>query len=181
MVRRDLSDDFIRTQGLPFLAHLLRRISDRLVADAGDFERGIGIVAPPRTASTLQLLRERGPQSVTQIAEALRQSHPLIITWITQLEERGLVSRANDPDDARRTLVSLTKAGATEAERMAAASELIGQAYARLLAEADAPVHDALWRLYDLLQRGRLAEELRAGRAELRATSARGASRAGAH
>lgn len=158
------SDDFIRMQGLPFLAHLLRRISDRLVDDCGEFERGLGINAPPRTASTLRLLRARGPQSVTAIAEAVRQSHPLVITWIGQLEKRGLVSRSTDPGDARRTLVALTRLGRKEADRMADASELIGQAYQRILDEADAPIHDALWRVYDLVARGRLAEVLQASR-----------------
>ena len=157
----DRSEDFIRAQGLPFLAHLLRRISDRLVDDAGAFERGIGIAAPPRTASTMRLLRQRGPQSVTEIADAVRQSHPLVITWIGQLEERRLVTRSTDPKDARRTLVTLTKTGTKEANRMAEASELIGKAYQRILEEADAPIHEALWRVYDLLDSGRLAEELK--------------------
>src|SRR5687768_12357367 len=130
------STDFIRALGQPFMAHLLRRISDRLVADAGEFEAGIGIHAPPRTASTLLLLRQHGPQSITGIADALGQSHPLIISWITQLEKLGLVSRSSDPLDARRSLVGLSRAGQAEAKRMAAASERIGQAYAQLLKEA---------------------------------------------
>ena len=168
MAAADQSDDFIRDQGLPFLAHLLRRISDRMVEDTGEFERGIGIIAPPRTASTMELLRQRGPHSVTEIADAVRQSHPLVISWIGQLETLGLVSRSADPKDGRRTLIALTRKGAREAERMAAASEIIGRAYARILANADAPVHDALWRVYDLLSRGQLAEDLAANRAAAR-------------
>jgi DNA-binding MarR family transcriptional regulator len=153
--------DFVRTLGLPFLAHLLRRLSDRMVAEAGDFEDRLGIRAPPRTASTMLMLRIQGPKSVTEISEQLRQSHPLVISWIKQLSAHGLVTRSSDPVDRRRTLVALTPAGEEEAARMAAASPVIGEAYGTVLAEADAHVFDALWRLHDLLVRGRLTEELR--------------------
>lgn len=162
------SDDFIREQGLPFLAHLLRRLSDRMVAEAGAFEAGLGIVAPPRTASTLLLLVSRGPQAVTEIAARLRQSHPLVITWINQLQALNLVTKSADPQDRRRTLVTLTDAGAEEAKRMAALSPVIGAAYETVLTEADADLLDALWRVHDLIERGRLADALRVSRAEVR-------------
>lgn len=155
------SDDFIREQGLPFLAHLLRRLSDRMVAEAGAFEAGLEVRAPPRTASTMLLLLARGPQAVTEIADRLRQSHPLVIDWIRQLRALGLVTKSTDPADRRRSLVALTDAGVAEAKRMAALSPRIGAAYAAVLAEADADVVDALWRVYDLIERGRLADALR--------------------
>ena len=142
------------------MAHLLRRISDRMVHDAGEYEAELGIRAPPRTASTLLLLNQRGRQSVTEIADALKQSHPLVINWLMQLEKLGLVSRSPDPADARRTMVRLTRSGRAEAQRMKSASERIGRAYDQLLKEADAPVDQALWRLHDLLGQGRLAELL---------------------
>jgi DNA-binding MarR family transcriptional regulator len=155
-------DDFIRGQGLPFLAHLLRRISDLMVSEAGDWEdEELGVRAPPRTASTMLLLAEQGPQSVTQIAEKLRQSHPLVISWLRQLEKLAFVKSSTDPADARRTLVALTPTGRAEARRMAEGSEKIGRAYAKLLREADADVHEALWRVHDLLRQGRLAALLR--------------------
>lgn len=161
MQSRATKPDFIRGLGLPFLAHLLRRISDRMVADAGDFEAELGIRAPPRTASTLLLLLAHGPQAVTEIAVQLRQSHPLVISWIEQLLALGFVARSVDPDDRRRTLVTLTPAGVAEANDMAAKSEVIGKAYEQVLADADADMFAALWRLHDLLERGRLAEALR--------------------
>lgn len=152
--------DFVRSLGLPFMAHLLRRISDRMVADAGAFEAGLGIAAPPRTASTMLLLRTRGAQSVTGIAAQLRQSHPLVISWIKQLRALGFVAPATDPDDRRRTLIVLTAAGEAEADRMAAMSAIIGDAYAAILAEADTGLFEALWRVHDLLLKGRLADAL---------------------
>lgn len=156
------NDDFVRSLGLPFLAHLLRRLSDRMVAVAGAFEGELGVRAPPRTASTMLLLHMSGPQSVTAIAERLRQSHPLVINWIEQLRALGLVAKSSDPRDRRRTLVALTAAGKAEAEHMAALSSVIGKAYETVLAEAELDLLDGLWRLYDLIERGRLADALRA-------------------
>lgn len=153
--------DFIERQGMPFLAHLLRRVSDRMVIDATAFYGRSGIAAPARTASTLLLLTEKGPQSVTSLAETLRQSHPLVITWIRQLRKLGFVDLASDPKDARRTLVSLTPEGRKEAKRMAKALEILGRAYAAILAEADAEIFDALRRVDGLIGQGRLAGRLR--------------------
>jgi DNA-binding MarR family transcriptional regulator len=159
---REPAPDFIRTLGLPFLAHLLRRLSDRMVAEAGAWEAELGVRAPPRTASTMLLLRERGPQSVTGIAELLHQSHPLVISWIKQLQALGLVVKSSDPQDNRRTLVTLTDAGIAAADRMATLSRIIGEAYDALLDQVDPELFETLWRLHDLIERGRLADALRA-------------------
>ena len=156
-----MADDFIRAQGMPFLAHLLRRVSDRMVADATEFYARAGITAPARTASTLLLLAEKGPQSITGLADTLRQSHPLVITWVRQLRKLGFVAVAADPADGRRTMVSLTAAGRKETRRMAEALEKLGRAYAALLGEAEADLFEPLWRLDGLIVRGRLAEHLR--------------------
>jgi DNA-binding MarR family transcriptional regulator len=148
--------DFIRAQGMPFLAHLLRRISDRMVADAGAFYRRQGIRAPARTAS----LEQQGPQSVTWIAGKLRQSHPLVITWIRQLKKLGFVTVSVDPADRRRTMVALTREGRDESGRMAAALQRLGRAYLAVLSAAEADLFDPLWRLDDRLAAGALADEL---------------------
>ena len=139
--------DFIHEQGLGFLAHLLRRLSDEFVAGATAWYPKAGVTAPPRTASTLLLLREGGPKSVTDISGTLRQSHPLVITWVRQLAQLGFVETSADPTDGRRTVVALTEEGEAEALRMAKALEVLGQAYSRLLKEVDADIYDALWRL----------------------------------
>src|SRR5580692_6042293 len=83
--------DFIRSQGPAFLAHLLRRLSDELVRGADEWSPEVGVTAPPRTTSTLLVLDEHGPLGVTEISALLRQSHPLVITWIKQLQDGSLI------------------------------------------------------------------------------------------
>jgi DNA-binding MarR family transcriptional regulator len=155
--------DFIREKGLPFFAHLLRRLADRMIAEAGEFYVQQGISAPARTASTLLLLSEQGPQSVTELSTKLRQSHPLVISWIRQLTDLGLVVRTGDRRDRRRTVVSLSAPGADEAARMAAALDHLAAAYRRLLTDAGMDVFDDLWRLDEITARGELLSLLLAG------------------
>ena len=141
--------DFIRRQGLPYLAHLLRRLSDEFVRGFESWNEEMGLLSPPRTRSTLLTLSEYGELGVTEIATMIHQSHPLVITWIRQLKELGLVSAEVSPSNRRRTVVKLTKAGKDEVERMRHSDQFVARAYLQLFNDAAVgeDVFDALWRL----------------------------------
>jgi len=82
-------------------------------------------------ASTLKFLLENGPQRVTALAARERVAQPTMSVIIKRLEQRALVERRVDPDDARATLVAITAAGVqTLRER----SELRSQWFASRLA-----------------------------------------------
>jgi DNA-binding MarR family transcriptional regulator len=153
--------DFIRGEGLPFFAHLLKRLSDEFVRGCAEWYPDAGLQTPPRCASTVRALFRRGPLSVTELAGTIRQSHPLAINWVRELKKLGLVETASDPDDGRRTLVRLTEAGLREAERCIATDAVIEQAYSDLMKEADAEVFDALWRMEALCRAVPFEERLR--------------------
>jgi DNA-binding MarR family transcriptional regulator len=140
-------DDFIRSQGPAFLAHLLRRLSDELVGECKRWYEECGIEAPPRTTSTLIALDDRGPLGVTELSVLLRQSHQLVLQWIRLLRERGLVRSAPDKTDARRTLICLTPKGRREVEKLRVALKVIGKATKTWIGEARPDLCDALWRL----------------------------------
>jgi DNA-binding MarR family transcriptional regulator len=140
-------DDFIRSQGPAFLAHLLRRLSDELVQGAADWYPKAGVAAPPRTASTLLALDAHGPLGVTALAAMLRQSHPLVITWIRQLEALALVETLADPHDRRRSVIALTRNGRAEVKRLRAALVPMEQASRELLDAAAPGLFDALWQM----------------------------------
>ncbi|MDP8917073.1 MAG: MarR family transcriptional regulator [Pseudomonadota bacterium] len=138
--------DFVSDLGLPFLAHRLRRLSELFVAGAGRWLGEVGVSAPPRSLSTLLLLKQESGLSVTHIAERLRFTHPLIITLLGDLEAQGLVTTRRDPEDGRRRLATLTKAGLLEAQRVEAAAEVIGRAFETLFAEVGADLLDLVSR-----------------------------------
>ena len=137
--------DFIQQQGPAFLAHLLRRLADELVEGAADWYPTVGVTAPPRTISTLLALDQHGSLGVTELAALLRQSHPLVITWIKELTRLSLVKSSGDPADRRRTLVSLTKKGRNELVRIRQALVVMEQASSELLNVAGADALAMLW------------------------------------
>jgi DNA-binding MarR family transcriptional regulator len=58
-----------------------------------------------------------GPQSLTELAEAVQVDAPYATLIVDNLQERGLVERRSDPADRRRKLVALTPEGTAAADR----------------------------------------------------------------
>jgi DNA-binding MarR family transcriptional regulator len=138
-------NDFIHQQGPAFLAHLLRRLADELVQGAADWYPTVGVTAPPRTISTLLALDDRGPLGVTELADLLQQSHPLVIVWIKELSRLSLVTSKTDPNDGRRTVVSLTHKGRKELVNVRKALVTMERASVELLDLAGKNTWQALW------------------------------------
>lgn len=159
---RTFMNDFIRGEGLPFLAHLLKRLSDDFVRGCTAWYPEAGLSAPPRCASSIRALAKLGPLSITELAATIRQSHPLAINWVRELQKLELVTTAVDPEDGRRTLVSLTDAGVAEAERCVASDEVIATAYAKLMEDAGTEVLEPLWRMEALCRTKPFEDRLRA-------------------
>ena len=97
-----------------------------------------------QTSALVRLDRE-GPATASELAarEGIRPQS--MCTIVNRLQERGLVDRAQDPDDGRRMVVSLTDAGrdgltgarAERARRLTAAiTEELSEDEQRLLAAA---------------------------------------------
>ena len=152
--------DFVQAEGVFFLAHILRRLSDEIIEGCVSWYADMGLDVPPRTASILHLLYRRGPQSVTEMSSALRQSHSLAIQWIRQLTALRLVETAKDESDRRRTIVSLTAQGTATAERLIGSHEAFEMAYSQLARDADADPFDALWRMQGALRQRSMRDRL---------------------
>ena len=107
--------DFIESHGNAFLAHRLRRSSDRIVDQISGVLPRLGLDVPPRGASMLLLIVEREPIGVVEISRSLRLSHPLIVRMAKEFQERGLVEINADPSDGRRRILSPTEKARHEA------------------------------------------------------------------
>ena len=141
-----MAEDFVRSLGLPFMAHRLRRLSELILEGSSGALRGAGFEGPARAGSTLLLLRANGPTGITEIAYRLRLSHPLIIKLAAALAAAGLVRDESDPADSRRRLIALTRKGETEAARIAAFSAALGRTFEAMFAESGADLYAALER-----------------------------------
>lgn len=153
-------NDFIHSQGLIFLPHILRRLANRFSDACEEVFPDLGLLVPPRLVSTVHLLFDRGPQAVTDIAVAIGQSHPFVIKAVKQLKALGLVDTRSDPKDGRRTIVRLTPKGKTQAQRLLDARPMFEAAYRRLMREADAEIFNSLWRIESALSKADFSERL---------------------
>jgi DNA-binding MarR family transcriptional regulator len=62
-------------------------------------------------ASILAMLHTEGPQRVTTLACHEHVAQPSMSLLVQRLERRGLVARADDPDDRRACRIAITAAG----------------------------------------------------------------------
>jgi DNA-binding MarR family transcriptional regulator len=117
----------------------LSELADRQLAAAG---------VDGREYAILSILESDGPGSQQELARLLGKAPAVVVAAVDALEGRGLVKRARDPSDRRRSRVTLTPAGARTLRK---ADALADDAVAGLLAGLDA---DGLRDLRELLARG---------------------------
>ncbi|MBZ5737444.1 MarR family winged helix-turn-helix transcriptional regulator [Nocardioides mangrovi] len=72
----------------------------------------------PAGTRVLSLLDQYGPLGITQLAELDRCSQPTMSGAVATLVELGRVAKEPNPEDARSSLVTLTRAGRAELARV---------------------------------------------------------------
>jgi DNA-binding MarR family transcriptional regulator len=95
---------------------ILRQVWQR---HAAIFAREIGINLTPTQWAALAKLTETGPCSQNQLGRLTAMDVATIKGVIDRLTARGLTETSADPEDGRRLLVSLTRAGQQMAEKAA--------------------------------------------------------------
>jgi DNA-binding MarR family transcriptional regulator len=95
---------------------ILRQVSQR---HAVIFARDIGIDLTPTQWAALAKLQETGPCSQNQLGRLTAMDVATIKGVIDRLTARGLTETSSDPEDGRRLLVSLTRAGQQLVEKAA--------------------------------------------------------------
>lgn len=154
--------DFVRSLGLPFMAHRLRRLSELILEGSSEALRRAGVEGPARAGSTLLLLEANGPTGITEIAYRLRLSHPLIIKLAAALADSGLARDESDPADSRRRLIALTAKGKAEAARIRRVSAALARTFEAMFEEAGADLFAALERFEEAAEARPIAVRLEA-------------------
>jgi len=98
------------------IGFILRQVWQR---HAAIFAREIGINLTPTQWAALSKLTETGPCSQNQLGRLTAMDVATIKGVIDRLTARGLTETSADPEDGRRLLVSLTRAGQQTAEKAA--------------------------------------------------------------
>lgn len=107
----------IRRLGMLALASRLKRLSDRLLQEAGGIYRSEQLGFEPRWFLVFHQLAEGPPRTVTALAAAVGLTHPAVVQAAREMEEAGLVASVREAADRRKRRLALTPGG----RRLAAA------------------------------------------------------------
>lgn len=113
------------------------------------FSREIGTNLTPTQWAALSKLAETGPCSQNQLGRLTAMDVATIKGVIDRLSVRGLTETSQDPEDGRRLLVSLTRAGQQLAEKLAPNALAISR---ETLAPLDAKERETLMTLLNKLR-----------------------------
>ena len=128
------------------IGFILRQVWQR---HATIFGREIGINLTPTQWAALAKLTETGPCSQNQLGRLTAMDVATIKGVIDRLTARGLTETSPDPQDGRRLLVSLTRAGQQLAEKTASNALAITR---ETLAPLDAKERETLLALLSKLR-----------------------------
>jgi MarR family transcriptional regulator, lower aerobic nicotinate degradation pathway regulator len=128
------------------IGFILRQVWQR---HASIFARDIGINLTPTQWAALAKLNETGPCSQNLLGRLTSMDVATIKGVIDRLTARGLTETSPDPEDGRRLLVSLTRAGQQMAEKAAPNALAISR---ETLAPLDSKERETLFALLSRLR-----------------------------
>jgi DNA-binding MarR family transcriptional regulator len=156
--------DFIESHPLrdAFVGKILDGLVNQIVEQGDDLLIQAGVIFPSRSASTVLLLGSSKNLSAADIAKMLGEPHQLATQRVDLLITLGIVSRVDDPRDARRKVVRLTPKGRRQLEKLEASLALARAAIAALFEEIECDLSAAALRAKQALGDRSLLERSRA-------------------
>jgi DNA-binding MarR family transcriptional regulator/N-acetylglutamate synthase-like GNAT family acetyltransferase len=133
--------DVVAELGYLFLGSRLKRLAERLQADAYRVHRALGIDAQPAELVLLGAIERFGPMTVSEAVESLGVSQPAITRTAAGLVQRGALTSISSESDARQRTLKLTRQGralVTKAKKRA--WPLIGEAVAGMCEPLEGPL-----------------------------------------
>ena len=108
---------YLASLGRLALGSRLKALSDHFYGAVDEVYQTLGAGIESRWLPVLRYLWDVGPSSVTEVADAIGQTHSAVSQLTDKLLRAGMVRRRKDPADGRRTMLALTdKAHAALAE-----------------------------------------------------------------
>src|SRR5215218_8854487 len=101
--------DLLAGLGVGFLGSRLKRLAERIQADAAEAARSLGLPVQPAQVSLLMTIRLHGPLTVGELAERLQLAQPTVTRALGALEPYVKVQRSTG--DQRTKRLGLTKKG----------------------------------------------------------------------
>lgn len=118
-----------------FLGRAVERLSDMIEQQCEVVFRMHGVTIPVKSCSLIAVLAQLGTGTAADLSRQLDVSHQLILQKVPKLVKLGLMTSAQDQDDARKRTFSLTAEGGRQLEQFQHCRALILEAYGELFAE----------------------------------------------
>ncbi len=106
-----MARDILVDLGELFLGSRLKRLAERLQADAARVAQAAGLAIQPSQFPLLAAIDRYGPLTVGDAAEALGLSQPAVTRTVTGLVEAGLIETERSDSDLRQKRLHLSEAG----------------------------------------------------------------------
>ena len=103
--------DLLVDLGHLFLGSRLKRLAERLQADAAKVHRALGVDAQPAELALMAALDRYGPMTTSAAVETLGVSQPAVSRTAAGLVERGLLASDAEDADLRQRTMKLTRSG----------------------------------------------------------------------
>ncbi len=142
-MNRDFLDDLAELA----LGSRLKRMSERMLADAAQIYQHFGIDIQPKWFTLLALLDHKEQVSVVEAAESLGLSQPALSQFCRQLAQKKLVTFTVDKQDSRKRVVALSALGKQQVELMRPMWQAVKRAAEELCAESGYDFYPALQQL----------------------------------
>ena len=103
-----MKGDFLSELGLNAIVTRMKRVSDAMLHDGKRMYKELGMDIEPNWFAVFKLLRKYDRMTVTDIAEAIRLSHPSVISIINKMMAAGYLNESKSDQDNRKRFLSLT-------------------------------------------------------------------------
>ena len=152
------SVDFLDELAELALGSRLKRLSDRLMADANQVYKNCGHDIQPKWFALLALLAKRKEVSIVEASELLGLTQPAISQFVKELIKVGLVTTSLSTKDSRRKFIKLTNLGELAIENMKLMWQAVDSAAKQLCEEAGANFFDSVKNFERALTRQSLSQ-----------------------
>jgi DNA-binding MarR family transcriptional regulator/GNAT superfamily N-acetyltransferase len=136
--------DFFDEVGELGLGSRLKRLSDRVMADAGKIYKHFGVDMEPRWFPLLSLLNHEKEIGVVEASVRLGVSQPAISQFAKEMKDRGLLAVKRDAQDSRKRNLALTEEGHALIKRIQPMWKAVRSAAEELCQEADPRFFESL-------------------------------------
>lgn len=151
-----MSMDMMRDFGAMAFASRLRRLSDRLKAEATKVYRENGVEFNDSWFLVALVLSRREGISVSEAAETLGVSHAAISQMVAAMARKGLLIGHPDERDRRRTLLHLTEKGRDVVEALRPFWDAVGKCTDEMIASTGADLLPAITAIEEQLDQKNL-------------------------